>query len=317
MYTIKQIPEDFIVNEVSSMKLSEGPYGYFLLKKRNYTTQAAIEKIASALNIPLKNIGYAGNKDRQAITTQMISIERHYERAKTFKATDIELEFRGTGSDPISLGDLESNSFEIVVRNITKLPKKMKQFVNLFDEQRFSMNNAEIGKMIVKKELKKALESLNNGKYERNAREFFEKTNDAPGALRRIPGKILRLYVHAYQSLLWNQAAEELSKKYKENVDIPLVGFGTEIENKEIQEIYDDIFKEEGITQRDFLIRSIPEISSEGHTRRLYAEIKDLEIGKLEDDELNKGMKKVKISFSLGKGCYATMAIKNMFKGSA
>jgi tRNA(Glu) U13 pseudouridine synthase TruD len=72
--------------------------------------------------------------------------------------------------------------------------------------------------------------------------------------------------------------------------------------------------QQEGITYRDFIIKSLPEISPEGSSRKLYSEIKKLKIGTLENDELNKGMKKVKISFFLNKGDYATMAIKNMFR---
>ncbi len=316
MYKIKQIPEDFVVNEVSSVTYSKGEYGYFLLKKRNYSTQTAVERIADFLNIPLKFIGYAGNKDRQGVTTQMISIKGPFERAKKFKAKDLELEFKGNGNQPISLGDLEGNKFEIIVRNITKAPKKIKKFINYFDEQRFSKNNAAIGKALVKKDFKKAIELLteSSGDYERDVENHYNTTHDAIGSIRRIPKKIINLYIHAYQSEIWNQAAEKLSKIVKKNVELPLVGFGTEIKDEKIKKVIEAIMKQEGIGYRDFIIRSMPEISSEGNSRKLYAEVKKLTIGELEDDELNNKMKKVKISFFLYKGCYATMAIKNMFK---
>jgi len=315
MYKIKQIPEDFIVNEVSNPHYAEGQYGYFILKKRDYATQSACEKIAAFLNIPVKSIGYAGNKDRHAVTTQMISIKQNFRRLEYFKADNIKVEFKGTGKEPISLGNLEGNAFEIIVRNISKKPKKIEHFVNLFDKQRFSKQNAEVGKAIIKKDFKKAVKLLSKGKgkYEQKVKEHYKKTKDAVNSLKRMPIKVLRIYVYSYQSKIWNGTAEQL-KRHKENIDIPLVGFGTEIKNKKIKKIIEGILKKERVSYNDFLIRQIPEISPEGTTRTLYADIQDLNIGELEKDELNKGKKKIMITFMLNKGCYATMALKNMFK---
>ena len=71
--------------------------------------------------------------------------------------------------------------------------------------------------------------------------------------------------------------------------------------------------EKEEIDYRDFIIKQMPELTSEGNSRKVFAEVKKLKIGKLEKDELNKGKNKVKIKFFLDKGCYATMLIKNMF----
>jgi len=70
--------------------------------------------------------------------------------------------------------------------------------------------------------------------------------------------------------------------------------------------------KEEKITKEDFLIREIPEISSEGNERDLIAEVKDLNVI-YGDDELNKGKMKGIISFNLPPGCYGTIVVKKMF----
>jgi tRNA(Glu) U13 pseudouridine synthase TruD len=43
------------------------------------------------------------------------------------------------------------------------------------------------------------------------------------------------------------------------------------------------------------------------------ADAKDFEAGSLEDDDLNSGMKKTVFEFMLGKGCYATEFIKQLF----
>ena len=99
------------------------------------------------------------------------------------------------------------------------------------------------------------------------------------------------------------------------NFKIPIAGFGTEFKDYDaiIEKIINKIMDDEGLCLRDFIIRRIPELSSEGGIREMYAEAKNLKIGKLEDDELNKGKKKIKISFILDKGCYATEFIKQLF----
>ena len=102
MYKIKEKPKDFLVNEITNIKLIEkGEYSIFLLKKTNYTTENAVQTIAKKLKIPRKFISYAGNKDKIAITTQYISIKNS--RMKELKLKDMELELKGYSDKPISL----------------------------------------------------------------------------------------------------------------------------------------------------------------------------------------------------------------------
>jgi tRNA pseudouridine13 synthase len=329
-YKIKQLPEDFVVNEESSVKLADsGGYSVFRLKKKNYTTERAVQQVADSLCIDRKRVGYAGSKDSKAITTQNISIHNvKKDKVESLKLKDIELEFLGYSNEPISLGDLDGNSFEIVVRNISKKPKKIDRIINYFGEQRFSTNNAEIGKAIIKKDFKKAVDRIIDsiGEEEKKVIAHLEKNkNDFVGALKTMPWKTLNMYIHAYQSKLWNEAAKELLKGSPtlnsgainiyntKNMKLPLIGFATEVQDKDVKQIVERILQNEDVKKEDFVIRAIPELSSAGNERDLFVEIRDLKIGQLEDDELNSGKKKVKVSFSLGKGSYATEVIKALF----
>ena len=85
------------------------------------------------------------------------------------------------------------------------------------------------------------------------------------------------------------------------------------VKDEEIKEIILKLMPSEQITFTDFIIKPIPELSQEGELRKAFMEVKDLKIGKLEPDELNKGKNKITLSFSLGKGSYATMVIKRNF----
>jgi len=92
-----------------------------------------------------------------------------------------------------------------------------------------------------------------------------------------------------------------------------MTGFDIEIKDKIIEKIINKIMKKENVSFNDFIIRSIPELTSEGNERDLFINIKDFEIGKTESDELNKGKKKVIIKFTLEKGSYATNVVKFLF----
>ncbi len=317
VYKIKQKPEDFIVTEIFDVERKDnGRYVYFILKKKNYSTIRAVQQVARVLHINDKDIGFAGNKDKIGITTQLISIRGvGKEKIESLRLKDIELEFYGYGDEPLTLGKLKGNMFEIVVRDIQKKPEQKRLIPNYFGEQRFSNNNIQIGKAMIMKDFSKACKLIteNKGDYERIVEDHLgQKPNESVNAIRKIPQKVLLLYIHAYQSYIWNKALEIYLSENSEPVSIPLIGFGTEYSNEKIRKIIKKILDAEGIKERDFIIRQMPDLSSEGGERASHINIENLHIGEMEEDELNAGMKKVVIKFSLGKGAYATIAIKEL-----
>ncbi|MBS3158321.1 tRNA pseudouridine(13) synthase TruD [Candidatus Woesearchaeota archaeon] len=392
MYKIKQVPEDFIVEEITrfgnGIQVKEDKedckYIYCILKKRDYTTLKALQIISHELGLSLNNIGFAGNKDRVAVTQQAISIYDPGNRAKPKidkfnsdnSAKGIELKFVGYGNCPISLGELEGNKFRIVVRNLgnkelVKLKKldamqlndtKQLKFVNFYGEQRFSKSNKDIGKLLLQKRFKDAVELIikTEGESENKVTSYLTNySNDYVNALKQIPRKLLLMYVHSYQSYIWNLAAEKVLRKIKGDkkksieqnkekdteghgkdnsemhvIEIPVVGFGTDIdriENTIIRKIVSDIMKKECMTERDFIIRQLPEVSAEGKYRQLFCEVRDFKIiaitdgltkedksakkdGLAEEDELHKGKKKRFLEFTLPKSSYATEVVRQMFE---
>ncbi len=323
MYIIKQFPEDFIVKEIFDLngRLKEkGRFSYLNLIKRDYTTMKAVQIIAEKLNTDVRKIGFAGNKDRRAVTEQTISVLCDKNKVAKIKIKDIKLEFLGYGDEPISLGEHKGNEFMITVRNFKSKPKMMciEFFPNFFDGQRFSRNNGQVGRLIITNKFKKAIELLRDKSLDvdlnTRIKEFLSKqSGNYIGALRLIPKKLLRLYVHSYQSYLWNKVAEILLRKSKKNIELPVIGFATEFKNKMVKKVYDKILANENIISRDFILKQMPELSSSGTERNLFAKIYNLKILKISRDELNKNKYKIKIIFSLDKGCYATTALKYLF----
>lgn len=294
MYLIKQIPEDFIVDEVIDLSKKEsGKYTYFWLKKKNYSTLQAINYLSKKFNLPIKSFGFAGNKDKNAVTTQLISIANGKE-SLIFSSEKISLIFYGFGDLPVSLGINKGNNFIITVRNLDVVPKIKSDFINFFGEQRFSKNNVEIGRAIIKGEIKKANELIKN-----TSKNDLQTTNK----------KLLKLFVNSYQSFLWNKCVKEAIERDLKT--FPIIGFGTTFSGIE-KEIMAKILSEEGISQRSFIIRSFPELSQEGDLRSIFSTAKELSY-KISDDELNEGKKKIILKFFLDKGCYATEFVRQLF----
>ncbi len=312
----KQVFEDFMVEEIPTFELGNGRHCIFLLEKRNCTTERAVEMIADALHLKRNRVGYAGIKDRHAITKQYISIsDVSKEKVESLVFSDVFLSFIGFSQSAISVGMLKGNRFRIVVRDLDKNASfdASKKIKNYFDEQRFSNNNAEIGLAILRRDFKKAVELIleNKGFYEDKIRVFtMLGTNDYVGALKLVPHKILLLFIHAYQSSVFNKTISGLD--YEKNVKIPIVGFGTEYPSAKMEKIIRGIISKDGVSERDFVISQIPQISCEGEMRYIYVFPQNLKVSKLEKDELNKGRYKSTISFELPKGSYATNVIKSL-----
>lgn len=337
---LKTVPEDFVVVEQAKHVTKEsGDYLLVELTKRNMSTEKAIAELGEALKLQRKAFGYAGTKDSRALTRQHITIKASpdlAERVKKVNRNGIALRVLGYTDDPLSLGMLERNRFEIVVRKIdAERIMPASRIPNYFDEQRFSSANAQVGKLIVKADFKAAAELIvktDNEVGSRIAEWLSEHPNDAVSALKFVPRNILLMFVHSYQSSLFNEVLSEYIMQHdpaavrvegpvqfaapsKElpDVEIPLFGFGTE-RDPMFGELYERILEREGVAPRDFVIRSMPFLTLEGDERSAFFTISDLEVGQLEDDDMHPGMRKQKLSFVLPKGCYATMVVKVLYR---
>ncbi|MEM4499964.1 MAG: tRNA pseudouridine(13) synthase TruD [Candidatus Woesearchaeota archaeon] len=360
MAIIKQSEEDFIVKELyGDFKIEriKSEYAYFILMKKGLTTTEAIERISSKLRIDAKDIGFAGNKDKRALTFQLISIPTFFIKDETLSEIDenVSLEFFGYSKEPIKIGDLKGNLFEIIVRDCKlKLPSKVENFLlpNYFDDQRFSLNNIVIGESIVKNDFRYAITNILKYSFPDAEEKFgfwrdfdinkadhisrvilehlFQYPKDLVGAIRKIPVHISMMYIHAYQSFLFNEILNIFSdtyfkKKYKikimnreywcgdelikylDRVYIPLIGFATEIEKYSLYDIGSivlELMAKHEITFRDFVIHSYPLLSTTGTERKAYLFV-DIEIEKV-------GKSDYKLMFSLPSGSYGTILVKSL-----
>src|SRR2546423_11278805 len=162
--TIKNRAEDFFVQEVPLYEPSgEGEHVYCEIQKVGLTTFDAINRIAAALHISSRDIGYAGLKDARAITRQVLSIwGTTPEAVMALHLPDIAIQWAARHGNKLRLGHLAGNRFAIKIREVTPTDVvKLKPVVevlqkrgvpNYFGEQRFGRrgNNDLLGAGVVR-----------------------------------------------------------------------------------------------------------------------------------------------------------------------
>ena len=171
MFRIKEKPQDFFVKELIDVPLSDsGEYAYYRLKKVDRNTIDVVRELADRFKVPVKNITFAGLKDKNAVTEQYLAIKGLKNPPQTVEGNNYKLTLVGFSDKPLELGKFKGNYFEIVVRNVSKAERERAEknlpfiakygFANYFGEQRFgSVKNAKefIVKLLLKHDYEGAL----------------------------------------------------------------------------------------------------------------------------------------------------------------
>ncbi|MBY6294445.1 tRNA pseudouridine(13) synthase TruD [Nanohaloarchaea archaeon H01] len=362
---IKEQVDDFIVQELASHETGEGDHLIVKLRKQNMTTLQAINKLSKMLHISRKRIGYAGNKDKRAVTEQFISIKSVSEEDVNQVFTDeFDLEVIGKG-ERIGLGNLMANRFEITLRDLNLPIENLRSMAlntveemggkmpNYFGEQRFGSARPithQVGRLILKGEWEEAVwtyiakpyeseyKSIRKvrkdlwetreveGAAERIPEKFqYEKTllyhltknpGDYKGAIKRLPEGLQTLFIHAYQSWVFNRVLSQLVEEgwYDEKYEIPLIGYKTDLKDNRPENLIEEVLEEEDVSQEDFRMQEMPDLRSEGSYRRAFADFRNFDVLDIEEDDLNMGRNKMRVKFDLPKGCYATTFLREIKK---
>lgn len=206
---IKVEPEDFIVEEIEKNGVAlekdhiyenldneennnievKKDFTIFVLQKENWNTTQALIKIAKLFRRGKKSVGFAGTKDRRAISTQLCSIYK-VDPSELLKLhiKDIKINGAWLSNKQVRMGDLLGNRFIVKIKDLDSYEKIEKtnkllngRFPNYYGDQRFGMHgdNVEIG-----------LDMLHNN-FEDAAIKFLtdtknEKNDDAIAARERL-----------------------------------------------------------------------------------------------------------------------------------
>jgi len=171
---IKNTPEDFLVEEIPAYQLSgQGEHCYAVIEKRGITTLEALRRIAKALGVQERDIGYAGMKDAVGVTRQSVSIPRVApETVLSLQIPGIKVLSALLHGNKLRLGHLRGNRFEIRVRGVAagaagnaKAALKIlavRGVPNRFGSQRYGVqaNSHLIGAAVLRRDYKAAVDAL-------------------------------------------------------------------------------------------------------------------------------------------------------------
>jgi tRNA pseudouridine13 synthase len=207
---LRVCPEDFEVEEIPLEIGSEGKYLICRLRKRNWDLQRAVKEIAKRLGVSHRRIGWAGTKDKNAVTTQYISLyDVSPEAVEGLELKDIGIAVVGRSREQLALGNLTGNRFRIMIRDATG-PSLYEQvrvvaaaaepgLPNYFGVQRFGGIRPVThlaGEYILKGDFEKAVMTYVGLAYPRESpevqavRRAFLETRDPLPALHGLPVRL-------------------------------------------------------------------------------------------------------------------------------
>jgi tRNA pseudouridine13 synthase len=170
--TLKRLNEDFIVTELPlQLPCGEGEHVWLDIEKNGANTAFVAQQLAEAAGVNEWDVGYAGLKDRYAITRQWFSI--YLPSGKNGETPDLtplqHPEFKVLSQSrhvkKLRPGDLQGNRFRIVLRDVTGDIKAIEANLqavaargvpNYFGAQRFGFEgaNVEQGRAMLAREIR-------------------------------------------------------------------------------------------------------------------------------------------------------------------
>lgn len=184
----KQSKDDFVVTEIPLYEFSgEGEHLVLKIRKKDLSTWDTLKILSEYLGCKNRDIGYAGLKDKNAMTVQYISIHKNYEeKVDSFEHPQIKILEKTYHNNKIKIGHLKGNKFFIRLKRVQPMHKMMLESAleqiaiygipNYFGFQRFGIDgdNYKKGEALI------------------------------AGTLKVRDRKLRQMYINAYQSYLFN-----------------------------------------------------------------------------------------------------------------
>jgi len=305
--------DDFIVEEQPIKFTNKGNFIIAKIKKKNLGTWDLLESLSKGLKIYGNELGYGGLKDKNATTTQYISIPRKYAKdIKRFKHPKIEIQDTFLHSTKLNIGDLIGNRFEIRLHEVNegdvfKIEKLLKEISkngmpNYFGYQRFGHDVKEnlekarryiYSDLIIKdKKLSKMLISAYQSDFFN--RWLVERIEKSKNRFQPLDGDVFREYENnrfITPKKLKDTILQDMNNKKIVPTGLLPGRFAFRSINKarKIEEKYDDTYIQEKGYRRDAIVYPM-----------------DINV------KYNKETSKCTLKFTLPKSSYATVLIENI-----
>lgn len=207
---LRERPEDFLVEELPLYDPSgSGEHLYMLVQKRSMSTLDMVGVLARHFGVPRRDIGYAGLKDKRAVTRQVVSVRlpgRDVSDVPMLRDDRLAILWVDRHENKLRRGHLRGNRFSIRVRGVS-LPDVLhaqrtlqrlsrEGLPNRIGPQRFGIlgNNHLVGRAIVLGEWEEALGHLLGPSPEHPASQPESRAHFARGeyaqAAAAMPGSL-------------------------------------------------------------------------------------------------------------------------------
>ncbi|MEM8768154.1 MAG: tRNA pseudouridine(13) synthase TruD [Pseudomonadota bacterium] len=181
--TFKQQPEDFVVREKLPFAASgAGEHLYLEIEKRGLGTPELARMLADAHGIEHVDVGFAGMKDKQAVTRQWFSLRGVDAFDEVLEAWP-ELQVLQTTRHQHKLrrGMLAGNSFQILLRDVPPSEDPTPVLVrlsaegapNYFGAQRFGWDNFSLASAWLKDRRRRRVSRFKEGLYRSVVRSYL------------------------------------------------------------------------------------------------------------------------------------------------
>lgn len=135
---IRQSPEDFVVEELPAYEPSgRGEHLFVTIRKTGRTTLDVLRELSRALDVDDRGAGYAGLKDRHAVTTQTLSLPLPIARdaraaLEAVQVEGVEVLAATRHDNKLKPGHLVGNRFRLVLRDVPEA--RVREVCQAFEE---------------------------------------------------------------------------------------------------------------------------------------------------------------------------------------
>lgn len=320
--TIRVQPEDFRVFEETGYAPSgDGEHLWLDIEKRGMNTVDVAQRLARLAGVPVRSVGFAGLKDRNAVTRQPFSIQmpgREDPDWSGWSDEGMRIVSVSRHNRKIQRGRLAGNRFELVVRALAgdrrELEERLQRIAELgvpngFGEQRFGGNNIARAHRLFRGELRRKPSKAKRGFYLSAARSLIFNQVLAlrivAGTWDRVIGGEIVMLDGTRSTFAADAADPDIQARCRAQ-DLhptgPLVGEGDSGVTGEVAALEQEVIDRE---------REL----AEGLARfRLNTERRPLRMRVIDPDWEFDGDAALVLRFSLRSGCYATAVLREILE---
>jgi tRNA pseudouridine13 synthase len=337
---LKKLPQDFLVSESLILppcpNVEDARYSYLKMTKSGFTTFQAIEVICRHFNLTHNQISFAGLKDEDAVTEQMIAVEGRVSAASLIlfngKYTEGTQEFIrlspcAVGDERIRIGELNGNGFRIVVRNLSPqfiercsvTRRFMFHFINYYDTQRFGVAHGAkvshlIGEALLRNDYETALKILKMAGTP-DAQTALEFSGEPEMFFQSLDPRLASFFKGSYTSHLWNKTLAQVVRQVCGNESYTLEHDGIPFLLTSKQSLVLSVLHRQQVLDHTKFYEDKDGRKGAPEPRPTVVQTQ-IRCNGIEEDDLHHGAFKCQFSFFLPSGCYATMCIKQLVNTS-